>query len=429
MSVFGKEYSMLPMLRIVLLMSYAVTAGLSIGGCQDARTPETTATSAPPPATAASAVTKKAPTDLEQLAERLVNQSAAIKEGELVLISGGAQDQELLENIAVHVRKVGAFPQVVLSSDRMAKRLFFDVPEKFDAQADTLGLKLAQNFNVLIAVNSNLDEGVFAGADPGRQAARAKTSQPVAEAFLNRKVRQVEVGNGMYPTSWRAKRFGMTDDELMKTFWEGVNVDYASLAGRAEEVRGVIAAGNEIQIKDANGTDLSVRVQGRPVFASDGIISAEEAQKGGAAISVYLPAGEVYVTPVAGTAEGKIVRPREYFQGQEIQNLTLTFAGGKLTSITGSGLGFEPLKALYDAAGEGKDQFAVVDLGINPNVKLPSSSAVGMWVPAGTVTVGMGNNIWAGGNNKSAYAYYVSLPGTTVTLDGKPIIENGQLKI
>ena len=414
------------MRRRLLLISCALAAGSWIGGCQ-ARAPETPA-SAPPPAPA-EAATKKAPTDLEQLAERLVNQSAGIQQGEFVLVSGAAQDQELLENIAVHVRKVGGFPQVVLSSDRMAKRLFFDVPEKFDTQADALGLRQAEYLNTIIVVDSNRDEGLFAGADPRRQAARAKTGVPVVEAFLKRKTKQVEVGNGLYPTAWRAKRFGMTDDELPKTFWEGVNVDYASLSARAEQVKGVLAGGSEIQIKDSNGTDLKVRVHGRPVYASDGIITSEEAQKGGAAVSVYLPAGEVYVTPVAGTAEGKVVRTREYFQGQEIQNLTLTFAAGKLTSMTGSGPGFEPMKALYDAAGDGKDLFAVVDLGINPNVKLPASSAVGTWVPAGTVTVGMGNNIWAGGNNKSPYAYFVSLPGTTVTLDGKPIIENGQLKI
>ena len=121
-------------------------------------------------------MTKKAATDLEQLAERLVNQSAGIKEGELVLVSGGAQDQELLENIAVHVRKVGAFPQVALSSDRMTKRLFFDVPAKFDTQADALGLKLAENFDAVITVISNMDEGVLAGADPKRQAARESGS-------------------------------------------------------------------------------------------------------------------------------------------------------------------------------------------------------------------------------------------------------------
>jgi aminopeptidase len=420
---------MLTTVRKSLAIVCALAAGSWMAACGEARAPERATTTAPPAAPATAAGPKKAPTDLERLAERLVNQSAGIRAGELVLISGGAQDQDLLENIAVHARKVGAFPLVTLTSDRLAKRLFFDVPEKFDSQADAIGLELAESFNAFIMVNSNLDEGVFAGADPKRQAARAKAGQPVLESLLKHKVRQIEVGNGLYPTAWRAKRFGMSEDELARTFWEGVNVDYSSLAARAEQVMGVLAGGSEVQITDSSGSSLKVRVQGRPVYSSDGIISADEAQKGGAASSVYLPAGEVYVTPVAGTAEGKIVRAREYFQGQEIQNLTLTFAGGKLTSMTGSGPGFEPLKALYDAAGEGKDLFAVVDLGINPNVKLPATSAVGTWVPAGTVTIGVGNNMWAGGDNKSPYAYYVSLPGTTVTLDGKTIIEKGQLKI
>jgi aminopeptidase len=422
---------MLTTVRKALAIVCALAAGLGIAACGAApvvQAPERTATTVPA-ATPGPAAPRKAPTDLEQLAERLVNQSAAIKGGELVLISGGAQDQELLENIAVHARKVGAFPLVALSSDRLAKRLFFDVPDKLDSQADVIGLKLAESFNAIISVNSNLDEAIMAGADPKRQAVRAKAAQPVLESLLKHKVRQVEVGNGLYPTAWRAKRFGMSDDELTRTFWDGVNVDYSSLAARAEQVKATLAAGSEIQITDASGSDLKVRVQGRPIYSSDGIISPEEAQKGGAASSVYLPAGEVYVTPVAGTAEGKLVRPREYYQGQEIQNLTLTFAAGKLTSMTGSGPGFAPLKALYDAAGEGKDLFAVVDLGINPNVKLPASAAVGTWVPAGTITVGIGNNLWAGGNNKSSYAYYVSVPGTTVTLDGKSIIEKGQLKI
>jgi aminopeptidase len=418
---------MLPLCRLSRV-SCAVAAGLWIAGCEQSRPNEASVASAPPPA-AAVATTKKALTDLEQLAERLVKQNAGIKEGELVLVSGGVQEQELLENIAVHVRKVGAFPLVALNSDRMAKRLFFDVPERFDTQADTLGLKLAENFNAVISVNFNLDEAVFAGADPKRQAAQAKAGQPVADAFLKRKVRQVEVGNGLYPTRWRAERFGLTEDQLAKTFWDGVNVDYSSLATRAEQVKGALAGGSQIQIKDSNGTDLRVSIQGRPVFASDGIITAEEAQSGGASSSVYLPAGEVYVTPVAGTAEGRIVRPKEYFEGKEVQNLTLTFTAGKLTSLSGSGPGFEPLKAVYDAAGEGKDLFAVVDLGINANVKLPEKSAVGTWVPAGTVTVGIGNNVWAGGTNKSPYAYTSSLPGATVTLDGKTIIEKGQIKI
>jgi hypothetical protein len=41
----------------------------------------------------------------------------------------------------------------------------------------------------------------------------------------------------------------------------------------------------------------------------------------------------------------------------------------------------------------------------------------------------MGNNVWAGGDNKISYGYFVSLTGATITLDGKPVVENGQLKI
>ncbi|MDT5270071.1 MAG: hypothetical protein QOH49_2257 [Acidobacteriota bacterium] len=37
-----------------------------------------------------------------------------------------------------------------------------------------------------------------------------------------------------------------------------------------------LSSGNELQIKDANGTDLKVRVQGRTYGVSDGIISAED---------------------------------------------------------------------------------------------------------------------------------------------------------
>jgi leucyl aminopeptidase (aminopeptidase T) len=368
------------------------------------------------------------PTDLEKLAERLVTQSAGVKEGEVVHVSGGPENIELLEDIAVQVRKVGAFPLVTVNTDRMAKRMYTDVPEKYDSQTNQRDLKLADVVNVEITLGRETAEGLFADADPKRMAARAKAVEPVVEAYLKRGVRTVEVDNGLYPTDWLAKRYGMSDDDLSKTFWGGVNVDYTDLQTRGAQVSAALAGGNEIHITDSGGTDLKVRVEGRKYGVSDGIISAEDA-KTAAGQSVYLPAGEVYVTPVPGTAEGKVVRAKDYFNGKEINNLVMTFSAGKLTSVTGSGPGFDLMKAAYDAAGEGKDLFAVVDFGINSNVKLPANSAVATWVPAGTVTVGVGNNVWAGGDNKSPYGYFVSLPGTTVMLDGKSVVEAGQLKL
>src|SRR5436305_8536678 len=51
---------------------------------------------------------KAAPTDLKQLAQRIVTQSAGVKEGDVVLISGAVRDMELLDDIDIEAQKAGA---------------------------------------------------------------------------------------------------------------------------------------------------------------------------------------------------------------------------------------------------------------------------------------------------------------------------------
>ena len=83
-------------------------------------------------------------------------------------------------------------------------------------------------------------------------------------------------------------------------------------------------------------------------------------------------------------------------------------------------------KPHYDLAGPGKNELSIVDFGCNPAVK--NAGKMESFVAAGTVTLLFGNNTWAGGTNKEPFALSLFLPGTTVTLDGKPLIENGVLK-
>ncbi len=70
----------------------------------------------------------------ETLAQKLVTQCGAIKEGEIVMVIGSVRDNELLEDIVVNVRKQGAFPLLVIGSDRMTRRMFTEVPVKYDTQ-------------------------------------------------------------------------------------------------------------------------------------------------------------------------------------------------------------------------------------------------------------------------------------------------------
>jgi leucyl aminopeptidase (aminopeptidase T) len=368
------------------------------------------------------------PVDLEALSNRLVTHVAAVKEGDIVLISGRARDMELLENIVIDVRKVGAFPLLTVGSDRIVRKYLEKVPEKYDSQSPELDLKLAAIATVTISIASNEAEDLLAGAPSARLAAVNKAAEPVAELFQKRAVRQVQIGNDLYPTAWRARHFGISQEELAKTFWEAVNADYSEVQSAGERMKAVLSSGKELQITNPNGTDLKIGIGGRPFFISDGVISPEDVKKGGPAVVVFLPAGELYCAPVPGTAEGKAVVAQSYYNGMEVTDLTLTFVKGRMTSIAGSGSGFAKLKADYDAEGEGKDLFAFVDFGINPKLRIWPASKIGNWVQSGMVSIGIGNNTWAGGDNKLFYGYSDYLPGSTVALDGRTIIENGVLK-
>jgi len=410
-----------------VLIGLCVIAGVALIACQPAQTPPV-ANESTPAASTEMKTTPGAP-DKEAIANRIVTQVAGVKEGDVVFVNGGARDLELLENLAINSRKVGAFPMITIGSDRMAKKYYAEVPEKYDTQSPDFELKLATLPTVGINVDANESENVLEGVSPTRLANVGKTQQPVGELYQKRNVRQVEIGNGLYPTAWRAKQFGIAQETLAKTFWEAVNSDYAGVQATGEKIKTMLSSGKEPRITSPEGADLKVKIEGRPFFVSDGVISAEDVQKGGPAVSVYLPAGEVYTTPVAGTAEGKIVRAQSFFRGKEINNIAIIIVSGKVTSITGSGPGFEEWKKAYDAVSDpGKDLVSFVDFGINPNLKIWPASKIGNWVQAGMVTIGTGNNIWAGGDNKAGFDVGGHLPGCTVTLDGKTIIEKGEWK-
>ena len=365
--------------------------------------------------------------DYEALAQKLVNQCARIHEGEIVFINGGVGNLELLEDIAVNVRKLGAFPVVTIGSDRITRRMYTEVPVKYDNQIPELSLKLLSFVTAIISVDYSETPGLLADIPPERFVAISKASEPVNELLVNRNVKGVTLGNGLYPTEAQAKQFGLTLKELSDIFWNGVNVDYPKLEDQGKAVKAIISGGKEVQITNTNGTDIKMRIENRQVLVSDGSLSDEDLKRGYAASQVYLPAGEVYLAPVPGTAEGKVVVDRLFYQDKEITGLTLTFQKGKLTSMIAKS-GIEPFKAIYDAAESGKEEFAFIDLGINPDVHIKPNSKLVAWMPAGMITVGIGNNIWAGGENKNPFGYSFFLPGSTIKVDGKVLVENGILK-
>jgi leucyl aminopeptidase (aminopeptidase T) len=363
--------------------------------------------------------------DFEALAQKLVK-CAAVREGEMVLISGGPKSLELLEDVAVAVRQKGGNPMLTFGSDRLTRRLWAEVPEKYDVQSRDPWVKLAGLFQVQIAVSYSEDSALLADIPPARLVASGEADKVINDVLIKNNFRQVNLGNGLYPTAQLAQRFGLSKEELTDLFWNAVDVDYVELQRICATVKSVLANGKEVRITSPNGTDFRVRIEARPVLVSDGVITDEDLEAGYAACQVFLPAGEVYLAPVPGTAEGRIVCNRDFFEGQEVRGLTMDFRAGKLMSWSAPA-GFDRAKAVYDAAGTGKDEFGVIDIGVNPKIAEGVGAKVLNYVRAGMVSIGLGNNIWAGGKNDSIYGAQIFLTEQTVAVDGKVLVDNGKL--
>jgi hypothetical protein len=47
----------------------------------------------------------------------------------------------------------------------------------------------------------------------------------------------------------------------------------------------------------------------------------------------------------------------------------------------------------------------------------------------GMVTLGLGNNNWAGGNNDSDGAMNLHVTGSTLSIEGETVVKNGKLEL
>ncbi|NLM00512.1 MAG: aminopeptidase [Treponema sp.] len=89
---------------------------------------------------------------------------------------------------------------------------------------------------------------------------------------------------------------GITQDMFSRT----VKIDYDLLSKRCTALMKVLHGADYVHVTAPAGTDVKVIIKGRKPFADDGNFT--EAGSGG-----NIPAGEVFISPVVGGTEGKIV--------------------------------------------------------------------------------------------------------------------------
>jgi len=141
-----------------------------------------------------------------------------------------------------------------------------------------------------------------------------------------------------------------------------------------------------------------------------------------------LPAGEAYIAPVEGTAEGDLVIPKGWFAGLD-EEMTLTFKAGEVEGIRGGGKVRDKLMTILGLGVGGKkkkNRCNLAELGVGTN---PKAQRIDITIEAekikGTIHIGIGDNSHMGGKVTADYHQDFVVPKPHLFLDGEKAMHEG----
>lgn len=176
-------------------------------------------------------------------------------------------------------------------------------------------------------------------------------------------------------------------------FERSMNVDWKTLSKRTRAVARIINTAEVIEIKTPNGTLITLSKKGRKAMVDDGILT-----KPGAFGN--LPAGEVFLAPVEGTAKGRLVL--EWAPTRELRSpITLDVRDGRVVDVTGD----EPyVDYLIGKMREREENRNIAELGIGTNdrAKRPDNILESEKI-LGTIHIALGDNSSFGGKIKTPF--------------------------
>ncbi len=123
-------------------------------------------------------------------------------------------------------------------------------------------------------------EEVYPGVPPARIANVFASRQGLHARHRERGIRQVSVGNELYPSRARAERYGMSYEALARNYWRGLATDAAVMRARAAWMRDALARARVIEVTNPNGTRITMSIAGRKLLVSDGLLSDTELESG-----------------------------------------------------------------------------------------------------------------------------------------------------
>jgi leucyl aminopeptidase (aminopeptidase T) len=314
--------------------------------------------------------------DLERAVRAVVRDCLAVREGEDVLVVCNPATQAMAERLRQEAEASGGDAVLVVFAERDQHGV--EPPESVAAamlNCDVLLAPTVQSLSHTAARRAATDRGARAATLPG-----------------------------------------VTEDLLARV----MSADMVELRRRSNAVAEILNAGSEARITCANGSDLTLSLEGRTAIPDSGELTEPGAFGN-------LPCGEGFIAPRHDAGGGKLVVDGIVASiGIPDPPSELTIVDGALTGATGP-IGEELMRELTAA---GADGTRVAELGVGTNEKaVLSGELLEDEKILGTIHVAFGASAGIGGEIQVPVHLDCVVMKPTLTVDGAEVIRDGELLV
>lgn len=358
------------------------------------------------------------------VARALIGSALALKRGEHVVIVSWNHTLPWAAGCVAEARRVGARPLLLLEDEGAFWRSLDLAPSARAWSGLTAPVRAAlHHADALVYFPGPADRprlhtlpphllGPFLGSD----------DEWLREARLDG-LRGVRCLLG-YASDAQAEHWGVPGAMWRSQLIRGTTeVDYDALRVRSVRVSDLLRRGREVRVTASDGTDVRLKLLGRPLWVDDGVTDREDVRLGRNLAAA--PAGSVVVAIDERSAEGMAVGNRPSFLSPgRVEGGQWEIEFGRLRNYwyAEGGSAFE---SEFSTAPRGRETVSLFAIGLNPALAPGVPQAEDQ--EEGAVTLAIGGNTLYGGRNRCRYLSWITIGEATVAVDGAPLADRGKI--
>ena len=364
---------------------------------------------------------------LDKLAEVIVNYSTGVQAGQLVRLMGDPVALPLLEALYEACVKAGAHVHLRCVPGSFQEIFYAHAGDDQLNYVSPLVLHEMETVDVSISLWADTNTKALSNVDPKRQAKTSAARKPIFKIFLERAAsKDLHWTGTLFPTAASAQDAEMALGEYEDFVFAAGHLDkddpvaeWRRIDARQQKVVDYLTGKKELRFCAANGTDLTVNVEGMTWINCAG--------------HENFPDGEVFTGPNVAAPDGGVNGIVRYsfpavHNGREVHDIELTFEKGRVTHATAS-KNEDFLHEMLDQD-EGARSLGEIAIGTNYNITRYTKNTLFDEKIGGTFHAALGSGYLESGNTNQSGLHWDMVcdlrQGGTITADGDVFSKDGR---